>query len=52
MKEKEQKIEVKKDCFAYEEITGKCRALTELVCKNKKCSFYKSKNRFLKGYDD
>lgn len=34
-------FEVKKDCFAYE--NKKCLALSELVCKKKKCSFYKLK---------
>ena len=30
---------IRKDCFAYS--GGKCRILTELVCKNNKCSFFK-----------
>ena len=30
---------VRKNCFAY--CGGKCRVLTELICKNKKCDFYK-----------
>ena len=29
----------RKDCFAYN--GGKCRVLTELICKNKKCDFFK-----------
>lgn len=43
----EDKIEIKKDCFAYTETAlgnPECSALTELFCKECKCSFYKSKN--------
>ena len=31
---------VKTDCFGYRR--GECKVLYELVCKNHKCSFYKT----------
>lgn len=37
------------DCFAFVKITRTkcaCNALEELICKNGKCSFYKSKNQY------
>ena len=34
-----------KDCFAYK-VSGYCGALTEMVCKGRKCSFYKTKEQF------
>lgn len=39
---------IKKDCFAYSGKEKECRALTELVCKNKdKCSFYMTKEQYI-----
>ena len=32
------------DCFAYR--AGECSVLTEMVCRNKRCSFYKSMQKF------
>lgn len=34
---------VKTDCFAYARC--KCLALSEMVCKKKNCSFYKTKEQ-------
>ena len=39
----------KKDCFGYSNINNRCSVLTETVCKNKKCNFYKTKKEFEKG---
>lgn len=43
----EEKIEIKKDCFAYicKDIDGKqsCDALNALYCKKEICKFYKPK---------
>ena len=36
---------MKTDCFAYKS-KHKCWALNELVCKNRKCSFYKTKEQY------
>ncbi len=33
------------DCFAYK--TNRCIVLTEMICKTKKCSFYKMKQQFV-----
>ena len=35
---------VKKDCFAFN--SRNCRALTEMMCKNGRCSFYKTRRQF------
>lgn len=40
---------VQKDCFGYSEKGKNCRVLKELVCKNKKCSFYKTQKEFQEG---
>lgn len=40
---------VKKDCFGYSNINNRCSVLTETVCKNKECRFYKTKKEFEKG---
>lgn len=32
------------DCMFYKDKLHRCMALTELVCKNKECSFYKPKD--------
>ena len=39
----------KKDCFAYSSMNNRCSILTETVCKNKICKFYKTKKEFEKG---
>lgn len=31
----------KTDCLMYDKASGECGGLSELVCKKKKCSFYK-----------
>lgn len=38
---------IKKDCFGYRN-PERCGVLSEMVCKNKNCSFYKSKEQFIK----
>ena len=40
---------VQKDCFGYSNINNRCSILTETVCKNKECRFYKTKKEFEKG---
>ena len=35
----------KKDCFAYR--TRRCMALTEMLCKTRKCPFYKTRRQFI-----
>ena len=35
---------VKKDCFGYK--MGKCTVLTDLVCSQGKCSFYKTREQY------
>lgn len=43
-----EKIEIKKDCFAYDGTKTEeyaCSALNNLYCKNEKCNFYKSKHK-------
>ena len=39
----------KKDCFGYSNINNRCSVLTETVCKNGICKFYKTKKEFEKG---
>ena len=39
----------KKDCFGYSKINNRCCVLTETVCKNGICKFYKTKKEFEKG---
>lgn len=34
-------------CFGYQ--MGQCTVLTELVCENRACSFYKSRADYLAG---
>lgn len=40
---------VQKDCFGYSNINNRCSILTETVCKNKKCRFYKTRKEFEEG---
>lgn len=47
---KEEKFEIKKDCFAYREketssglLKQECNALNDLYCKKENCNFYKCK---------
>lgn len=43
-------MEIKKDCFAYDEseIRPKCMALNKLYCKVGECGFYKTANQACK----
>ena len=43
-------LESKKDCFAYKN-RSYCGALTEMVCKKRKCSFFRTKEEFVKGFE-
>jgi len=36
-------MEIKKDCFAYNNKKDECNALKKLYCKSEKCSFYNNK---------
>lgn len=39
-------FKVMKDCFAYDRVRHKCRALDDLYCcKEEHCSFYKNSRR-------
>ena len=40
---------IKEDCFGYNPRIRQCKALTELVCKNKECKFYKTQAQFEEG---
>ena len=40
---------VQKDCFGYSNINNRCSVLTETVCKDGICKFYKTKKEFEKG---
>lgn len=41
------KLEPKTDCFAFPlEGHKDCRALNDMICKHKKCSFYMSKTAY------
>lgn len=43
-------ILTKKDCFAYNRYCNKynkCNILNELVCSERKCSFYKTQKQFI-----
>lgn len=42
-------MSIKEDCFAFRGSRHSCRALTELICKNKDCKFYKTHTQFLAG---
>lgn len=35
-------MEIREDCFAYNEKTKECDALKELYCAKENCKFYKS----------
>lgn len=37
---------INKDCFAYR-TSEYCSALNKMICKNGKCSFYKSKQQHI-----
>lgn len=39
------KYEVKKDCFAYNQMMNGCTALKRLYCKEENCKFYKTKKQ-------
>lgn len=34
-------LNIKTDCFGYDKEKQDCTVMTELICMNKKCSFYK-----------
>lgn len=38
---------VKRDCFAYK-CNNYCSALIVMVCNKRKCSFYKTKEQFMR----
>lgn len=41
---------IKRDCFGFKR--GECTVLTELVCKNEKCTFYKTRKQFKEDADE
>lgn len=41
----ENKVVEKRNCFAYQ--PGYCRALTEKLCKTRKCPFFKTRKQFV-----
>ncbi len=38
-------LKVKADCFAYDKYECDCTVMTELICMNRNCSFYKPKEK-------
>lgn len=42
-------MEVRTDCFAYDEKYKDCKALREMICKNRECKFYKSRDKINQG---
>lgn len=36
---------INRECFAYHN-DNVCRILSEMICKNRNCSFYKTKKKF------
>ena len=34
-------LNIKTDCFGYDKEKQDCTVMTELICMNRKCSFYK-----------
>ena len=43
----------KHDCFAFRQANAhrcRCAILTEMICKEKECPFYKTKQKFEEGY--
>lgn len=51
-KEKKPIFKVKKDCFAYVKEINDCIVLTDLYCKKENCSFYKTKEQYIKDAGD
>jgi hypothetical protein len=43
-------MEIKKDCFAYNEEKRECAALKELYCYNEECKFYKTHQKLMNDY--
>lgn len=48
MSETEYTPEIQKDCFGWNEKNNNCSVLREVVCKKRKCSFYKTKEQHAK----
>lgn len=45
---------VKEDCFAFKTFRNgikTCAVLKELLCKEKECSFYKTSEEYVKGFE-
>lgn len=40
-------IGVCRDCFAFK--PSRCSVLTEMICKTRKCSFYRTRKQFIEG---
>lgn len=51
-KESKPIFEVKTDCLAYNKDFNDCIVLTDLYCKKENCSFYKTKEQYLKDAGD
>ena len=45
-------FQVKKNCFAYDPVRRKCRALNDLYCSYENCKFYKTDKERCKGCED
>ena len=43
-------MEVKEDCFAYDQEHKECTALNDLYCKKEKCKFYKNKKQMTQAH--
>ena len=43
--------EIKTDCFGYDKPSKRCKIMTEVVCKNRNCTFYKTWEQFRADMD-
>lgn len=43
--------EIKKDCFGWNESKLNCKILKDVVCAERKCSFYKTQEQFQEGLE-
>ena len=40
--------EIKTDCFGFDKISGKCKIMSEDICKQRNCTFYKTWEQYRK----
>ena len=39
---------MKTDCFGYDKLSGKCKIMSEEICKKRNCTFYKTSEQYRK----